>query len=751
MIDRLRVADLKDEIVSMQAELNNALFEQHQKSQMTLKSEPVSVQPQLNQTYHHPIPQNPCLAQSQQNQIQPQVMQVPVSSTRPQTNVCNMQEPSQILKAKQEQKLHENIKNDRVKIEVPEIKTSFSSQSVVIPCLPSPTVVMQKQSKFDKLKNESLNIVVTTHHGPSISQHPLPQLLSPNTKSHINTKPPIELKQEELDDFDIESEIRPNLIMKKCESIPSPGISHNATNKKQPKTKEKEKEREFSPLNDYFNTKVLPKASKSESVKSESNDASYDEWLSIHKELNIQLTVPNHSLSNKKKEGTVKCIKTQTKLLENDLSDIFEHHDSPKSVEKQLDDLFSSASNKSSDMLATASPLTEFFHVETSNINEKSVENRLEALFGTSEDDSRKSNQQDLVETRLEQLFQGSVAENDESALDNASFLYKSTEMTYDMIQKQIHVSTSSGDSENGNSSNPNKRQWSGACDMFESNNSSILFPAPSSPSSKRACTGAASSVAFDNKWIEDSFDFASEIMSTESSGDDITKHRSWNGNLDHTETMIGIQSPHQSQFHLPSGDVSNIQQHQNPTQNLQQTEPHLNLMERQDQLMGSQISNMNYDDVDDISRQVQNAIDSILNLQSSDPLHYQLDSSFLELNTITDPSASPNSSVSMQPSHSHQGQNSQHLSQPYQMHSRSDNQINPHHSFNIQKTLNMPKRKYSRMDDIGDCLIGGSNLDDSPSGLALPEAHNVDQSSACVGEFVNNLLNCEEKSITTS
>lgn len=749
MLDRLRVADLKDEIVSMQAELNNALFEQHQKSQMTIKTETVA-QPQPNQTYPHPIPMS-LTTTNQQSQIQPQVVQNPPLNARPQPNVCIMsQEPSQILKAKQEQKLHENIKNDRIKIEIPEVKTSFiSSQSVVIPCSPSPSLALPpKQSKFDKLKNESLNVVVTTHLVSPSSQQSLPQLLSPNIKkSHINTKAPVEFKQE-LDDFDIESEIRPNLIMKKYESAPSPGISHNTvTSKKQNKPKEKDKEREFSPLNEYFNAKNLPKASKSESVKSESNDGSYDEWLSIQKELNNQLTTPSHSLSSKKEEG--KCIKPQAKLLENDLSDIFEHHTSPKSVEKQLDDLFSSTSNKSNDLLANNSPLTEFFHIETSNINEKSVENRLEALFGTSEEDSRKSNQQDLVETRLEQLFQGSVAENDESALDNASFLYKSTDLTYDMIQKQIHVSTSSVDNDNGNASNANKRQWSGACDMFASNNSSILFPAPSSPSSKRACT-AGPSVAFDSKWIEDSFDFASEIMSTESSEDDITKHRSWNGNLDHSETMIGgIQSPHQSQFHLPSSDGSNIQQHQNPTQNLQQTEPHLNLMERQEQMMESQISN--YDDVDDISRQVQNAIDSILNLQSSDPLHYQLDSSFLELNTITDPSASsPNASVSMQPSHSHQVQTPQNLNQQYQMHPRSDNQINPH-SFSSQKTINMPKRKYSRMDDIGDCLIGGSNLDDSPSGLALPEAHSVDQSSACVGEFVNNLLNCEEKSITTS
>ena len=721
MLDRLRVADLKDEIVSMQSELNTVLFEQHQKSQMVIKNEVVPVQQQ----------QAPPL------QLTNAVQSMPLPTQRILHNVKMMQEPSQILKAKQEQKLYENIKNERVKIEIPEAsnevpKSAFnlasgsstpmmSSNSTQPPKSPSQP---KQMNLFDKLKNEQLNIT------PLQIQHThQPPLLSPTLgKSLPQIKPP-EPKQE-LDDFDIESEIRPNLIMKKCESVPSTQSSSKKA------SKPKEKEREFSPLSDYFNTKINAQSkNKTDPIKSESHDGSFDEW--IQKELSLQLTSSNLT---KKKENNLKCNKPQPKILDNDLSEIFEHHASPKSVEKQLDDLFSSTS-KSSDLMAAPSPLTEFFHVEPSSLGEKTVENRLEALFGGAEEDSRKSSQQDLVETRLEQLFQGSVAENDESALDNASFLYKNQDMTYEMIQKQIHVSTSVSDNGNENSSNSNKRQWSGTCDMFTSANSSMLFPASSSPPSKRTCT-AAPSVSFDNKWIEDNFDFASEIMSTETSGDDLTKHRSWNGNIDHRETMIGgIQSPHQGQFHLQSGDES-IHHHQTSGQSLQQNDQHLNLMDRHDHLMESQIPNLNYEDVDDISRQVQNAIDSILNLQSSDPLHYQLDSSFLELNAITAPSGAPNSPINIQQSHSHQIQGTQNLQ--YQQ-PRQDN-----YGFD-QKPGNMPKRKYSRMDDIGDCLIGGSNLDDSPSALALSEPHGVESSSVVVGEFVNNLLNCEEKSITTS
>ncbi|KAG5666103.1 hypothetical protein PVAND_017805, partial [Polypedilum vanderplanki] len=98
-----------------------------------------------------------------------------------------------------------------------------------------------------------------------------------------------------------------------------------------------------------------------------------------------------------------------------------------------------------------------------------------------------------------------------------------------------------------------------------------------------------------------------------------------------------------------------------------------------------------------------------------------------------------------------HHNQYPLHLHQPSTQHDHLvSNSFN--HSANQQKvTTNLPKRKYSRMDDIGDCLIGGSNLDDSPSALSLTltDSHG-DASTASVGEFVNNLLNCDEK-ITTS
>lgn len=792
MLDRLQVADLKDEIVSMQMELNSVLLVEQQQQQETqqivIKSEPTSsTKPQI---HHIQLNQSSSTVQQQQHHnLQSQQPQQILQPSSQRHFIPSLHEPSQILKAKQEQKLFENIKNERIKVEIPEIpkdnrKTygmmvnNTNVQNSAIQSPKSPLSQQQQQqhqqkglSKFDKLKNDQINITVTQQ--PNIQQQTSKQA----AQQQQQQQPPSTLKlinelKDELDDFDIESEIRSNFIMKKCEptqSISSPNTtpvnasgSHNNNNNNnnnntKRKTKEKEKERECSPLSDYLNSvkmELIPTKNNktNEIIKSETHDGAYDEWLSIQKELTLHLDATCSTSGVKRKEGG-KNLKVQTtKALESDLSDIFENHtNSPKSVEKQLDDLFSSNS-KSNDLLSAESPpeLNELFHVESSSMNEKSVENRLEILFGGPEDDSVKSSsQQDLVETRLEQLFQGSVNANDESALDNASFLYKNSDLTYEMIQKQVQVTTSTMEpATTSNPSNSNKRQWNSgnSCDIFSSSNSSIIFP--SSPTaSKRPCTASSSSVSFDNKWIDENFDFDPDInMPSETTADDITKHRDWNGDLEHH--IDG------NQFQLQSNESSNLHQNHNSMQ--QQPQPMNPLDQPPDIMDASQIAPMNYDDVDDISRQVQNAIDSILNLQSSDPLHYQLDSSFLELNSIT--SSSPNSPVNHhQPSHNIT-QNNQHHSQ-YQM--QADHQM-INNTFANQKMSSsssssstssvLPKRKYSRMDDIGDCLIGGSNLDDSPSALSLTltDSHG-DASSASVGEFVNNLLNCDEKSITTS
>lgn len=777
MLDRLQVADLKDEIVAMQMEINALQQEQQPQveSAVTIKTEP-NCQPTVMKPVTS-IPHHPNLNHQQvQLQIQPQPTHI--VQNPPQRHF--MQEPSQILKAKQEQKLFESIKSERIKVEIPDISKDTSSRktfgvmpnnatitpspSPKSPISPSSAPSQQPKvlSKFDKLKNDHVN---ATQH--NIQQPPAQQPQPQSTLKLIN-----ELK-DELDDFDIESEIRSNFIMKKCEptqqsSPTTVPTSSKKVSKAAALAKEKEKDRECSPFSDYLNSvkmELIPSKNKTnEVIKSETHDGAYDEWLSIQKELNLHLDVSGCSTTGTKRKeisGGSKNLKIHsTKALESDLSDIFENNTSPKSsVEKQLDDLFSSTS-KSNDLLNASSPpeLNELFQVEpASNMTEKTVENRLEALFGGPEDEQIKSTQQDLVETRLEQLFQsGSVNPNDESALDNASFLYKNSDLTYDeMIQKQIQVTTARMEVTTGpaNTSNANKRQWSGtSCDIFSTSSSGMIFPT-SPTTSKRPCT--ASSVSFDNKWIEDGFDFGSDInLTSESTSDDIAKHREWNG-MEHHIDGNEYQITNNDSSTLHSNHNMNPQHMNSIIEQQQQQQPSQPRANVEHMMDTSQIPQINYvDDSDDISRQVQNAIDSILNLQNSDPLHYQLDSSFLELNSIT--SSSPNSPIS-----NHQQGPSHNITQTNQHHTQFQLHQQDHHiasnAFNAsagQKiTSTLPKRKYSRMDDIGDCLIGGSNLDDSPSALSLTltDSHNDASSTNSVGEFVNNLLNCDEKSITTS
>lgn len=677
MLDRLQVADLKDEIMTMQMELNSVLFENQQvtlEASTAIKTEIINPPGKNNQN-----------------------LAVNVGRSLP-----SMQEPSQILKAKQEQKLFESIKNERIKVENADKDERASSIHN------SPQITTQVQPKETSKLNKST-----------------PRQPNMQSQAAVTATTSIKLTNE-LEDFDIESEIQSNFIMKKCEPVGSPssvGTSLSQNNVKKPVLG---KEREFSPLSDYLDSvkmELLPsKISKGhESIKSEIHESTYDEWLSLQKELNLELNQP------KQKETEERTKKMSPKSLEPDLSDIFDDQSSSKSVEKQLDDLFSSAS-KSNDLLgSTASPsgLNELFNVES--VSDKTVENRLEALFGQ---DDVKSMQQD-VESRLEQLFQGSVNSNDESALDNASFLYKNPDLTYhEIIQKQV----SNGSSSNAN--NTNKRQWNSgnSCDIFSSTGSTNIFP-PSSPpsisSSKRACT--ASSVTFDdNKWIDESFDFGNDInMQTESSNDGLTKHREWSRNISQQNDSIMTNQQFPENLHAniqANSSQSTINLHQRHTQ----SNAHL--------IDTTQTSALNYEeDADDISRQVQNAIDSILNLQSSDPLHYQLDSSFLELNSIT--SSSPSSPMIQ----SNQYPSIQHTTQP-QTHQFSAQNTKVTASSNIAK-----QKKYSRIEDIGDCLIGGGNLDDSPSALSLGLSDSHEGSSASVGEFVNNLLNCDEKSISTS
>ncbi|XP_059621276.1 mucin-17 [Phlebotomus argentipes] len=456
--------------------------------------------------------------------------------------------------------------------------------------------------------------------------------------NQLNVKNSSEMKKE-LEQFDIESEITPSFIMKKCESA-------------NPRTNTDLEEESYHFGLEYYNQQD----SKEPPVADEdSKPEPYDEWLCIQKELGYI------SESNKRSEMKLSEMSPSessldhNKSVEKQLSEIFDHH-SPKSVEHQLNDLFNppstSAKSNTESIVTSNSPLSEFFSADSIVGNahsDKSVETRLEAMFGEAPEDDKT----DLVETRLEALFQGATHDASASFANN---------LHQGLMQ-----------------SNMSKRQWN--------NNGEILISPTSGNDSgenvifsKRSYMGGATENFVDatghmgnnNRWINEypnahamehqpqsqQYDFIGDTMdcvladATQHHGDGSEMNkRLWNGDLlAHNEVvpakkMCFISKDMLERDFLDMGSTAT--QHQVSELSMQQQMNHtgfgaMNTM----QLSGGSLSGQNnslnaatnFDE--DISRQVQNAIDSILNLQSSeaDSFHFSLDQmgSFLADPTLT-------------------------------------------------------------------------------------------------------------------
>lgn len=270
-----------------------------------------------------------------------------------------------------------------------------------------PPSAVDPMIKQEHIKTEDL--VAYRHHQPGqkVAVRPSPDLF----------------KKEQLDSFDdIESEITPSFIMKKCEGQ---GQKQQAAPASAP-----------PPSLSYFNHVG------GEGKSQESKGEPYDEWMCIQKELNYLDERKESSTTVATASGSSTSIKS-VKSPEEEI------------IEKQLDDLFNpSGEDKDSRSGQVDSPLADFFNAQqqqdsgvggsatggSSVPSDKSVENRLEALFGgtplhnrSSEDNSPVNEKQDdMIEHRLEALFQSG-----ESALDNASFLHKST-TNFELMQSQM-------------------------------------------------------------------------------------------------------------------------------------------------------------------------------------------------------------------------------------------------------------------------------------------------------------------------
>lgn len=382
MVDRMLISDVKEEILQMQLNINEL----------------------LNPT----VPELP----------------LPVDSQPP-----DLWYQQQMHVAEEESKIK--------KEELPFTNSPLVSAPCVEPSVACSAVIKEENIKTEGNATEDL---VAYRHHPQPNPAPL-KINAMRSSSDVLKK--------EFDSFDdIESEITPSFIMKKCDSVkatqpqahpPPPSLSY------------------FNHISEDQCSTSGTSAAKADGA-TKSNEP-YDEWLCIQKELNY--------LTDERRGGNIsKSVKSPEEEI----------------IEKQLDDLFNpNSEEKDSDGVSRTqvdSPLVDFFNSQQQDSgvggsaggssgvpSDKSVENRLEALFGgtplhnrSSEDNSPEGEvekQADLIETRLEALFQGG-----ESALDNASFLHKTS--NFEMMQVQLSQKrhwTTQNDCDWDDGENSGKRQ----------------------------------------------------------------------------------------------------------------------------------------------------------------------------------------------------------------------------------------------------------------------------------------------------
>lgn len=454
----------------------------------------------------------------------------------------------------------------------------------------------------------------------------------------------------------------------------------------------------------------------------------YDEWLCIQKELSL-------------------ITERRPIIMDHDskLNEMYNHANiSPKmSVESQLCDLFNNQSPPT--IKSQDSPLSELFSPNASSqptsISSKSVETRLEAMFGDNSD-MEKSN--DLVEARLDALFQGSSSPVSE---------HQTQMLHHEFLMMQPH-SQSSSSLHSIHPSN-NKRQWN------NNGNSELLPSSPISPSmyAKRSCMVSNYTDEHTNRWSPDcqqqSFDF-------ESNGHGITGSsgggkRNWNGDILTHSSLDQMCQPKKNHYnhinklhHEMERDILSLETSPHSLEHGGMLSLHSlhgdNTFDSITALGSNNNPNTsnnsmtsNFDD--DINRHVQNAIDSILNLQNSeaDSLHFTLDqtmNSFLADSPIgggiVNPSSTGNSMTGSGSIHRHS---------------------------TMTSTSGNNRRRTNRLDDISDCLIsgGGSEVVDS-GGIIIdsspPPSMSVASSGVGVGVSDFNIIGGIDeaiKSIITS
>lgn len=516
--------------------------------------------------------------------------------------------------------------------------------------------------KFIHNKNELISAVASVSSSRS--------MLNISVKKHDESS--LSVKKEE-ENFDIESEITPSFIMKNSDyqnntniisndSEFNDNVNHHITGNDESNNHHHnlqnhcinnlnslnpniQSQTHNIPSSMEHNHESYPHHHTSEDDK---NCEPYDEWLCIQKELKY--------ISSKRDELNNDSVKS----VEKELSEIFDQ--SPKSVEKQLDEIFNPSSIKhhhhpNQSHHHQNSPL-DFFHSEGQS---KSI---FDEDTSTTTGHIDKIDNSDIVESRLEALFQSTSRTGSNSSTNsNENF---STKLMQNIDNQQMNDFMMMPINRNNKLWNNNgernfEQRWMIDCQQQQQQ--------PQQQQQQHQLQ-----YEYENR-IEQN-----NIKRTWNGDMDIVQHtnkrhcysNSKNINIDHE--LLGLTSgltQNMIDQHFQQNLVSNSY---DPSSSLLGQQNHVN-------------------DDDDINRHVQNAIDSILNLQNSDTdsLHFSLDPS---MNSFL--SDSPLPTTPRPPSVA-----------------KRKNTLNHHLS---NKTI----------DDINDLLISGNNRDDmmiidSPSSSMTP------------------------------
>lgn len=622
--------------------------------------------------------------------------------------------------------------------------------------------------------------------------------IAKSSKYHQQHAMKFDVKKEEIENFDIESEITPSYIIKnKCEPMRQPICASTSTPTTtmsssvasttvttataaaaavtNTNTNMNNIFRETISLNaadfDYLCNSGVPSMPSASSNSSNINENAstgnrkkdeliacdkepYDEWFCIQKELSLITDKrPNeHNII----DGFI-----DTKLgVENHFPDLFAN-DHPSNQHEHLDG--------DRDLVGSHSPLSELFNdsIVSNSVNDKSVENRLENMFS---DSSEFEKTNDLVESRLEELFHGSSptqatpstqstppAGASQPTMNSQSFMsaHVANHSEFMMVQQSSNVQLTS------NSSTPqsNKRHWQNNGDIISQISPTQLHP------SKRSCMMSSfmesTQTTDDHQWMmecqqsQTSYDF----MSTGDANLDAsaTSKRLWNGttsNCDVTagdNVINGVLSSCDAMGNMKKdcyGDMKNhdlerdllgLGQHGastsldaagNVLMHVAQNHMHADNSYSSSSMHGANSDNgttaantsnnsMSSNFEDDINRHVQNAIDSILNLQNSenDTLQY-LDHT---MGSFLSDGDGPLSSTSTS-SYAHSanvnalGVNGPIRStQGHMMHQTMH--LNHQQSTHGVHFMGPHKRRSNHFDDSGDCLISGGRGMDHNSG----------------------------------